>query len=71
MPEIPDVKEETKVCLQKFAEGVMLGYRRRIFEAIDARIKERKELGAIPLTESQLSCLRGLMEAKEIIKRLK
>ncbi|MBA7601140.1 hypothetical protein ES703_08207 [subsurface metagenome] len=69
--EFSDIKKETKVCLQKFAEGVTFGYRHRVFEAIDARIKERKELGTLPLTESQLSCLRGLMEAREIIRRLK
>lgn len=66
-------EERTKICLQKFAEGVMLGYRIRIFEAIDKRIKEIEnppETLAEMLTFDK-NFINGLKSAKTIIENLK
>lgn len=69
MSQIEKVKEATRVCLQKFAEGVMLGYRNRIFEAIDGRVREIKTRTSA--TSAQTSYIIGLKEAKTIIENLK
>lgn len=73
MSEISDVKEATRVCLQKFAEGVMVGYRWRIFEAIDKRIKEieKPPETLVEMLAFDENFIHGLKEAKMIIKNLK
>ena len=64
----PEVKEATRVCLQKFAEGIMLGYRKRIFEAIDAKIQSIEDKVAI--TGEVNSYINGLNAVKTIIRKL-
>lgn len=57
-----------KVCLQRFAEGVVFGYQRRIFEAIDAKVQsiEDKVVG----NGEVKSYVNGLKSAKTIIQQL-
>lgn len=61
-------KEQAKVCLTKFAESVMTGYRQRIFGAIDERIKEVKAKAV--RNEFMLPFTDGLEEAKSVIENL-
>lgn len=67
-----EVREATKVCLQRFAEGVMLGYRQRIFEAIDAKVRkiESKPFLTGFLTGEVKSYVNGLNAVKSIIQNL-
>lgn len=64
-----DVKERAKICLRKFADGVMLGYRIRIFKAIDEVIEEVKTRTL--KCSAQTDYINGLKEAKNIIEKLK
>lgn len=67
-----EIKERTKLCLQRFAEGVMLGYRQRIFEAIDAKVRkvESKPFLTGFLAGEVKSYVNGLKSAKTIIQQL-
>ncbi len=72
MEEKSEMKEQTKLCLQRFAEGVMLGYRMRIFEAIDAKVRkiESKPFLTGFLAGEVKSYINGLKSAKTIIEKL-
>lgn len=67
-----DVQEQTKICLQRFAEGVMFGYRKRIFEAIDAKVQkiESKPFLTGFLIGEVKSYVNGLDAVKTIIQQL-
>jgi len=64
-----NVKERAKICLQEFANGVMLGYRIRIFKAIDGVIEEVKTKTL--KCSAQTDYINGLKEAKNLIEKLK
>lgn len=64
-----DLREETKASLAKFADGVIVGYRCRIFEAINKLIEDVR-IKSLP-GSGRANYINGIKAVKNLIENLK